>query len=974
MTLTVNVSPAGSGTVTQNPAGPDYLYGDLVTLTANPTPGWHFVQWTGNLSSTANPAQITLNGSKTVTAVFARNPAVLTIVVDAVGCTGCSVSTNPNPPYEYNTLVQLTPAAPTGWHFDHWSGALSGSANPASLLMDGDKTVTATFVKDLVTLTVYTNGSGSVNVTPAGPYHYGDEVQMQAIPVTGWHFVEWTGGLTGSANPTSLILNGNKTVTAVFAKDSVTLTVNISPSGSGAVAQNPAGPGYLYGDIVTLTPLPAVGWHFVQWTGDLTGSANPGSITLNGSKNVTAVFARDSVTLDVTIVGNGSVTRNPTSGYLYGDSVTLTPVIPTGWAFSGWSGSNAADVVDNHNGTYTIVLNGSKAVTATFTQLCYTLTTAVNPAASGSVTPDIAPNCPNGTQYLSGTVVRLTAVGSSGYGFSNWTGDLSGSTNPHPITMNGNHSVTAVFALNAVSLFVNVEGSGTVTQDPAAPYFYGATVALTPAPATGWHFVEWTGDLSGSTVPANITLNGDKHVTAVFAKDGVSLTVNVSPAEGGSVTQDPAGPGYLYGDLVTLTPAPTTGWPFVEWTGDLTGTNTPAQITLEGSKTVTAVFAKDSVSLAVNVSPAEGGSVTQDPAGPYVYGDVVQLTPVPAAGWHFVEWTGDLTGTDTPAQITLEGSKTVTAVFAKDSVTLTVNASPAEGGSVTQDPAGPYVYGDIVQLTPVPAAGWHFVEWTGDLTGPAQPASIALEGSKTVTAVFAQDNVTLETNIAVEGSGTVLIELVAEDAPANRLDALTFVYGATVRLTAIPATGWSFDHWTGDLSGATNPAILTLNGSKTVGVVFVKNSVTLAVNVVGNGAVTQTPNAPYAYGDVVQLTPVPAEGWEFSGWSGACSGSGACSITLNGSQEVTATFTQKEYTVKLLVIGRGAINATPLKATYHYGDTIHLQAVANQGIKFAGWSGDVSETNAALDIVVKGNMTVTANFSGYVLFLPMTMR
>ena len=47
-----------------------------------------------------------------------------------------------------------------------------------------------------------------------------------------------------------------------------------------------------------------------------------------------------------------------------------------------------------------------------------------------------------------------------------------------------------------------------------------------------------------------------------------------------------------------------------------------------------------------------------------------------------------------------------------------------------------YDHGTVVRLTAAPAAGWYFVEWTGDVTGPANPADITMDGNKTVTAVF----------------------------------------------------------------------------------------------------------------------------------------------------------------------------------------------------------------------------------------------
>ncbi len=72
---------------------------------------------------------------------------------------------------------------------------------------------------------------------------------------------------------------------------------------------------------------------------------------------------------------------------------------------------------------------------------CHGLTLDVEPAGSGSVSPDPAPNC--GTEYLEGTQVQLTASPGAGYSFDHWSGDLAGSTNPATLTMDRDRAVTA---------------------------------------------------------------------------------------------------------------------------------------------------------------------------------------------------------------------------------------------------------------------------------------------------------------------------------------------------------------------------------------------------------------------------------------------------------------------------------------------------------------------------------------------------
>lgn len=139
------------------------------------------------------------------------------------------------------------------------------------------------------TLSITLDGSGSVTKTPnLATYPYGTNVQLTATADTGWAFTSWSGNLTGSTNPSSITMNGNKTVTAHFSANTYTLT--ITTDGSGSVSKNPDQPTYTYGQVVTLTAIPTTGWMFSTWTGDLTGSQNPRTITMNANKLVTAHF------------------------------------------------------------------------------------------------------------------------------------------------------------------------------------------------------------------------------------------------------------------------------------------------------------------------------------------------------------------------------------------------------------------------------------------------------------------------------------------------------------------------------------------------------------------------------------------------------------------------------------------------------------------------------------------------------------
>jgi uncharacterized repeat protein (TIGR02543 family) len=110
-----------------------------------PDPGWQFNGWSGDLSGSANPLAITMDGDKTITATFGELPPVTySLVVDIVG-SGAVAIVPDQTSYAPDTIVTLTPAADPGWVFSGWSGDVSGSDDPLELTMDSDKDITATF-------------------------------------------------------------------------------------------------------------------------------------------------------------------------------------------------------------------------------------------------------------------------------------------------------------------------------------------------------------------------------------------------------------------------------------------------------------------------------------------------------------------------------------------------------------------------------------------------------------------------------------------------------------------------------------------------------------------------------------------------------------------------------------------------------------------------------------------------------------
>jgi len=364
-----------------------------------------------------------------------------------------------------------------------------------------------------------------------------------------------------------------------------------------------------------------------------------------------------------------------------------------------------------------------------------TNTLAANVVGNGQVT-----KVPDKTNYTCGEVVTLTATAAPWWNFGGWSGDLSGSASSATLTVAGPHVVTATFTQNDHTLTVNKVGSGSVVAEPNLGHYHpGDVVTLTATANPGWTFAGWSGDLISTDNPVTTTIVGNTVVTATFTQNHYTLTVNIVGQ--GSVAVKPTPGPYHYGDGVTLTATVNPGWTFVGWSGDLTGINNPAKVTIIDNTTVTATFTQDHYALTVN--PVGSGLVTVEPSpGPYHYGDVVTLTATASPHWNFAGWSGGLSGINNPARLTITCTTAVTATFTPDVHPLTIS-TVGSGRVIVEPPSGPYHYGDVITLTATPNLGWIFAGWGGDLSGTDNPETVTMTGPVNVTATFTSHQVFL---------------------------------------------------------------------------------------------------------------------------------------------------------------------------------------------------------------------------------------
>jgi Divergent InlB B-repeat domain len=323
-------------------------------------------------------------------------------------------------------------------------------------------------------------------------------------------------------------------------------------------------------------------------------------------------------------------------------------------------------------------------------------------------------------------------------------------------------------------------------------------------------------------------------------------------------------------------------------------------------------------SFTLNIAKSGSGTISSSPLGiacgsdcseAYVGGTAVKLSAAPATGSVFGGWSGTgCSTTSADVSFTITGNMACTATFnLVTTYTLTVTRAGTGSGTVSgltgincasATCTTTLNSGTKVSLLANAASGSTFTGWSSNC--PA--GSVTMTANVTCTATFNSSGYALTTKVVneVTSSGTSSGTIVSNPAGINCGTDCTENYtaGQAVILTPTPATNSKFQSWTGDCSGSSASSV-AMNANKTCTATFSLNTVSLSVAKTGNGTVTSTPSgincgtsclSNFTAGATVTLNATPDAGFTFSGWTGGCSGTAACSLTLSANASVTANF------------------------------------------------------------------------------------
>jgi uncharacterized repeat protein (TIGR02543 family) len=352
------------------------------------------------------------------------------------------------------------------------------------------------------------------------------------------------------------------------------------------------------------------------------------------------------------------------------------------------------------------------------------------------------------------------------------------------------------------TLTISVIGNGSVSDNQSPPkisactagggtcsgtYDSGTPVTLTATADTGYVFTSWSGDCSGASPTATVTMDANRTCTATFTTvppptqtHALTVTVNGS----GSVSDNQSPPKisactaggstcngtYDSGTPVTLTATAGAGYTFSAWGGSCSGTSPSVTVTMDADRTCTATFtiSPPLAGPTLTISVTGEGKVNDDNqlkiiactvrdgvcSGSYASGTPVILTATAGAGYTFSTWGGDCAsaGTSPTATVTMDTDHTCTATFTISpplaGPTLTI--SVIGNGSVSDNQlkitncttaggvlcTGTYGSGTPVTLTATADTGYVFASWSGDCFSTSPTTIVTMNADHSCTATF----------------------------------------------------------------------------------------------------------------------------------------------------------------------------------------------------------------------------------------------
>ncbi len=332
--ITGNAEPINSGNITGDSI---YTHGDLATLTAFPSTGYNFVNWTesGIAVSSDSIYNFTVTETKNFTANFELKSLTLTTLAEPLeGGITLGDST-----YFYGDLVTVKASASEGYSFVNWTenGTQISTDSVFTLTLTEDRVLVANFTINNYLIFTKSNPMQGGVTSGGGVFDYGELVTLTAASADGYAFAGWTESdtLVSSDSSYTFICKGNQTFTANFSLNQYNVITTAAPTEGGITSGDSS---YAHGAMVTVGARSNFGWKFDYWTdnGNIISNDSNYTFVIFENKNLIANFSKR--------IYNITLSANPEDGgfvfgsgnYEYDSLVTVTATPNIGWNFINW--------------------------------------------------------------------------------------------------------------------------------------------------------------------------------------------------------------------------------------------------------------------------------------------------------------------------------------------------------------------------------------------------------------------------------------------------------------------------------------------------------------------------------------------------------------------------------------------------------------------------------------------------------------
>ena len=604
VTVTANEGGTAEGGATVN-------HGESITVNAAANEGYHFAGWLVNDEVVSTDAEYTfvVTSNLDLVADFEINSYVVTAVAEPVE--GGTITGSDN--YAHGTTATLVATENPGYSFDKWTDNgedVTDAETYSFVVTENHENIVAHFTHIEYNITVASNDEeyGTVAISD-GPYYYGETITLTATPTEGHVFMYWTkNGSMVTSEDNTFVVDGDAEYVAVFGLEGYEVTVIVEPEEGGEV--NVSADAFEYGNTVTLTAIPTVGYDFIGWTinDEPYGDELTTSFTLTSATTVYAQFALHeyNITVDVNEATYGTAQIVTDAPYYYNDEVVVNAEANYGYHFENWTVNGEVVSTDAE---YTFNVAGDCDLVANFAVTMYTIAATSDLPEGGSVI--------GAGEYAEGTMVTLTAVVNEHYRFLNWTenGEVVSSDAVYEFVAEASRTLVAHFEPIFFTVTVDAVPNSFGTVTGGGSFLEGSTVTVFATAKPGYRFINWTRyDIEMSTNPSySFTLVEDISLTAHFEQiPGVEyyqIDAIANPAEGGTVT----GAGeYAEGSNVTLVATVNEGYTFEGWTenGEVVALTATYTFVAEASRTLVANFAEIPVEYTITIAEVEHAEIT----------------------------------------------------------------------------------------------------------------------------------------------------------------------------------------------------------------------------------------------------------------------------------------------------------------------------------------------------------------------------